>query len=113
MQIDGEPENSARSVIAFFEHFVILGGCLKVKVTRLMVGHTHEDIDSRFGRIWVKIRYMPIYIPQELEAAIREAFPFSNYEINIIPVVAILNYKSYYEKFIDQDVQNYRLYYIL
>ena len=108
IQIDGGPENSARSVIAFFEHLVLLGGTLLVKVTRLMVGHTHEDIDSRFGRIWVKIRYMHVYTPQEMEEAIKNAFPSTDQEINVIHVIAICNYKDFYEKFIDDNVQNYR-----
>ena len=109
VQIDGGSENSARSVYAFFEHFVILGGCLKVYITRLMVGHTHEDIDGRFGRIWVKIRYMHVYTPQELEEAIHNSFRKTDHEINIVYVIAICNYKDYYEKFIDKSLQNYRL----
>lgn len=54
-QIDGGSENTSRVVVAFFEHLIILGLCMVIVITRLPVGHTHEDIDSRFYNILVTL----------------------------------------------------------
>lgn len=35
------------------EYLVAKKFCPLIVLTRLPVGHTHEDIDSRFGKIWV------------------------------------------------------------
>ena len=28
----------------------------RIVLSRLMVGHTHEDIDGRFAKIWTRVR---------------------------------------------------------
>lgn len=47
-QIDGGSENANLTTIAIAELMVYRGLCKKVVLTRLPVGHTHEDIDARF-----------------------------------------------------------------
>jgi hypothetical protein len=46
-QVDGGPENANVCVLAFCELLVALRMAGKVILTRLPVGHTHEDIDAR------------------------------------------------------------------
>jgi hypothetical protein len=55
-QIDGGSENTAKAVIFLCELLVAKRVVKKVVLTRLMVGHTHADIDADFGRIWHNIR---------------------------------------------------------
>eukprot|EP00968_Pinguiococcus_pyrenoidosus_P018565 scaffold1954_cov268-Pinguiococcus_pyrenoidosus.AAC.2 len=56
LQIDGGSENASKTMIAFLSHVVALGLVKRVVVSRLVVGHTHEDIDALFGTIWRGIR---------------------------------------------------------
>lgn len=56
LQIDGGSENTAKVVMYFCELLVASGVFRKVVATRLMVGHTHCDIDALFGRIWLHNR---------------------------------------------------------
>jgi hypothetical protein len=51
-QIDGGGENANATVIAYAELIVIKNLCKKIVITRLPVGHTHEDIDAVFGVLW-------------------------------------------------------------
>jgi hypothetical protein len=48
-QIDGGPENANQYLLATCELLVALGLVEKVILTRLPVGHTHEDIDARLN----------------------------------------------------------------
>ena len=42
VQIDGASDNTAKAVIAFLEHLVMMGIIEEIEVWRLPVGHTHE-----------------------------------------------------------------------
>jgi len=46
-QVDGGAENVAKSVLVMMELLVAKRLTQTIIVTRLMVGHTHEDIDAR------------------------------------------------------------------
>ena len=48
------------------ELFVGRGLCDEIIVTRLPVGHTHEDIDGRFGKLWEFFRLMHVDTPNDL-----------------------------------------------
>jgi len=54
-QIDGGSENTAYAWFALCELIVARRLCKKLVLTRLKVGHTHEDIDSKFGILWKKL----------------------------------------------------------
>ena len=69
-QIDGGSENTAYAWLALCELIVARRLCKKIVLTRLMVGHTHEDIDSKFGILWRKIRSKFISTPQQYEKKI-------------------------------------------
>jgi len=46
-QVDGGAENVAKSVLVMMELLIAKRLTQTIIVTRLMVGHTHEDIDAR------------------------------------------------------------------
>jgi hypothetical protein len=70
-QIDGGSENIAKAVIAACEAIVCMNIVNKVVLTRLIVGHTHEDIDSKFGVVWTYIRNKTLLTPQAYEKALK------------------------------------------
>jgi hypothetical protein len=57
-QVDGGPENSSKVVLAFCEWLVSVTPIEKLVLSRLPVGHTHEDIDARFGTLWKHLRLL-------------------------------------------------------
>jgi hypothetical protein len=64
-QVDGGPEAMCSLALCVAEFLVAKGLCKRVVVTRLPVGHTHEDIDSLFAKIWKKLRRMHVITPQQ------------------------------------------------
>ena len=120
-QIDGGPENATRHTYAFAEYLVSQTPIQEITVARLPVGHTHEDIDARFGNIWdhVKMRYnisnhlylilsfitylfvfSSIYTPQDYYKKLVTAFPTKT--AHVTPVFAVPNYEVFFEGFIDR-----------
>ena len=55
-QIDGGAENVAKGVFLICELLVSRRLTKKVVLSRLMVGHTHCDVDAKFGQLWVSLR---------------------------------------------------------
>ena len=49
IQFDGGPENANDEVVGFMELLVALRVVPEIYLSRLPVGHTHEDIDAMFG----------------------------------------------------------------
>lgn len=64
IQIDGGPENANVAFLALCELLVVKRLTKRIFLTRLPVGHTHEDIDSKFGLLWYFIRCITILVPQ-------------------------------------------------
>lgn len=105
IEIDGASDNTAKAVIAACEHLVFKKFCPYVVLARLPVGHTHEDIDSRFGRIWTRLRTKHVCTFEEFCANIIASFASSD-RISVQPVYAILDYKEYYDQFIDGHLKD-------
>lgn len=63
LQIDGGSENANKCTLALCELLIIRQLCRKVVLTRLPVGHTHENIDAKFALIWVEARNKAILSP--------------------------------------------------
>lgn len=61
-QVDGGSENIAKAVIAICEIIIAKRLCKKLVLSRLMVGHTHCDVDAMFGRIWKRARVSRISV---------------------------------------------------
>ena len=73
-QIDGGAENANKACLAIAELIVAKRLTKKIVITRLPPGHTHEDIDSKFGVIWTRFRNCHVRTPQEAERLFRQAF---------------------------------------
>lgn len=69
-QIDGGSENTAKVVLFLCELLVAKRVVKKLVLSRLLVGHTHADVDAEFGHLWKYIRVQPLQ------------FAFSIYESN-------------------------------
>jgi hypothetical protein len=103
IEADGASDNVAKAVLAACEHLTFKRFCPLIIIARLPVGHTHEDIDSRFGKIWTYIRTRHVYTFDEFCKAIKSAFGYSPL-ISVQPVFAVYNYKAYYDQFIDPSL---------
>ncbi len=54
-QVDGGSENTAKVMYGIAELLVAKGIVVNLLITRLPVGHSHEDIDSKFSLIWKEV----------------------------------------------------------
>ena len=54
--IDGGSENVAKMFLGICELLIIKRMTLKIVLSRIGVGHNHEDQDSRFAQLWRRIR---------------------------------------------------------
>lgn len=104
IEIDGASDNVAKAVLAACEHLVFIKFCPYILLARLPVGHTHEDIDSRFGKLWVFIRNKHVYTYDGFCKVIKQAFGEDDERVEVQPTFAILDYKSYYDQFIDKHL---------
>jgi hypothetical protein len=74
LQIDGGSENTSKSFYALCEHLVREGVFDNIEVSRLPVGHTHEDIDALFGTLWRAAQGKTIITPQQWKEMALNAF---------------------------------------
>ena len=72
----------------------------KIVVTRLLVGHTHEDIDAIFAKIWKKCRGRCILSPQQYVQMILSAMNQRKIPCEVIDVFVTPDYKSYLSPYI-------------
>ena len=63
-QFDGGCENANKLFVAIAEWLVLKGMTEKVVLTRLPVGHTHEDIDAQFAHIWRALQSQYVQTPE-------------------------------------------------
>ena len=73
-QIDGGSENANVYILAICELIVIKRLTKRIYLTRLPVGHTHEDIDAKFGYIWKKLRCVSILSSINQEILLKKIF---------------------------------------
>jgi hypothetical protein len=74
VQIDGGPENTSKTFYAFCDQLVKLKIFKRIEVSRLPVGHTHEDIDALFGVLWKSSRKKTMITPQDWKRMAMETF---------------------------------------
>lgn len=91
-QIDGGSENACSAWIGLCELIIArrVLGIKKIVLSRLPVGHTHEDIDSKFALIWTHCRQRFVGTPQlamqfYLEALHRAGLPAFVVDLKAIP----------------------------
>ena len=112
-QIDGGPENTAKCVLAMCELIVARRLTKKIIISRLPVGHTREDIGSKFGVLWRHIRERHINTPQEYKAHIEHSLSKPNMKCEVEDIHAIPNYKALLDKHIDPKFEGYIYYYVI
>ena len=103
-QIDGGSENANVTVKGVCELLVSRRLTRKVVLTRLPVGHTHEDIDAIFGKIWKFIDGEAVFTPQGYERALRFAMKQRDVDIHIDDILCVPDYTTYMEPFIDSKL---------
>jgi hypothetical protein len=76
LQLDNAADNKSRQFLAFLAYLVEMGVFETIKVSYLIVGHTHEDIDQKFSQIgrYIKKILRSILTMEEFEAAIKQTF---------------------------------------
>ena len=74
LQIDGGIENVAKVVLCLLELLVARRLTKTIYLSRLLVGHTHEDIDARFGVLWLFFRLRDVLTPQDYKMFVEAAF---------------------------------------
>ena len=74
-QMDGGSENANKYLLLFCELLIISGLTEHIYLTRLPVGHTHEDIDGKFAKIRKHARNRNIHTPMEYRELIITALP--------------------------------------
>jgi hypothetical protein len=79
----------------------------KVVLTRLPVGHTHEDIDSVYGVIWKSNSGLCILSPQQYKRALEWAMKKQNVTVTVEDVFCLPDYKKYMETYIDPLLERY------
>lgn len=97
IQIDGGPDMMCSEMLAFCNLIVAnfeKTGVRKVVLTRLLVGHTHEDIDARFGNIWVATRDQSILSPDQYANILKGIFGNGNILFTVVDVLNIADYSK-------------------
>jgi hypothetical protein len=100
-QIDGGSENTAKAWFALCELIVARRLCKRIVLSRLMVGHTHEDIDSKFGILWKKIRHKYVYTPQQYDTCISKYLSTKRKSCTVVDVFAVPDFKKLLDDYVD------------
>ena len=109
-QVDGGSENTAKVMFGIAELIVAKGLANDFYITRLPVGHTHEDIDAKFAKIWKRIRNDHVdtvkqyaeRIKQALQPSDSDALPCEVDDMFVIP-----DYTTYMSHCIDANFGRY------
>ena len=105
IQIDGGSENANKYLLAALEYIVAKRLVQKIVLTRLPVGHTHEDIDACFGVIASWYGRHIVHTPQEYAQALEDAFgaesSSSKLKCKVVDVLVVPNYQEFFASSID------------
>lgn len=103
-QIDGGSENTGQKVLALLELLIARGLTKKVVLTRLPVGHTHEDIDSKFALIWKRVRNQFVLSPVQYADLIEKALATEKLTCHVVDIFVVPNYVAFIAPFMDQNL---------
>lgn len=79
----------------------------KIVVSRLLVGHTHEDIDAVFALIWQLMKTKRVNTPQMYAKLVRAACKAKEASVQVFDIWAVPDYSSYFEDFINPKLGRY------
>jgi hypothetical protein len=106
-QIDGGSENSAKVVVGLCELLVSRRLISRIVLTRLLVGHTHEDIDGKFALIWNKIKNCHVLTPSEYATAIALALKHKSLFVAIHDLFVVPDYTALLAPLLDGKFGRY------
>jgi hypothetical protein len=93
IQVDGGSENANQYVLCLLELLVVKRIIRVIHLTRLPVGHTHDDIDACFGHIWKFLRKRIISSVESYKLKIEEKFLKSRLRVFVKHIYVIPDYK--------------------
>lgn len=94
-QIDGGSENAASHVFGMCALLVAKKIVKKLVITRLPVGHTHEDIDSKFAFIWKRVRNNFVLTPSAYKRAVEQSLSTERIKCEMVDIFSVPNYDKY------------------
>lgn len=103
-QIDGGPENATHLAHALCELMVSKRLTKKIVLSRLMVGHTHEDIDALFALIWKSAAPNHVLTPKAYEKLIYTALRKTG-RVFVEDLYAVPDYKKYFHSALDKHYE--------
>ena len=106
-QIDGGSENTAKATLAVAELLVARRLTKRVVISRLPVGHTHEDIDSVFGLIWTKMCSTNVFSPKQYKDLLFSACKNKEKKMSVIDLWSVPDYDRFFSSYINPDMQRY------
>jgi hypothetical protein len=83
------------------ELLIAKGLIAEIYLTRLPVGHTHEDIDAMFGHIWTWFRKESCHTLEEYKIGVEECFRDSSNVLDLKDVYVIPDYVKFMSKCFD------------
>lgn len=107
-QIDGGSENTAKATLALCELLVAKRLTRKIVLSRLPVGHTHEDIDAVFGTIWTYLMNSKgVLTPQVYANVLHQAVQNKEKDVKVFDVWAVPDYQAYFKDSINPNLGHY------
>ena len=106
-QIDGGSENTAKVMFGLAELFVVKRLCKLFVLTRLPVGHTHEDIDAKFAKIWVAVRGEFCATMEAYRKKIEAALTSKQAPVKVVDIFVVPDYVSYLSPCMDNKFGRY------
>jgi hypothetical protein len=79
----------------------------KIVITRLPVGHTHEDIDSKFALVWKKVRNQFVLSPVKYAQLITSALTTAKLPCNVHDIFIVPDYTAYIKPHIDNNLARF------
>jgi hypothetical protein len=79
----------------------------KIVITRLMVGHTHEDIDARFALVWKRVRSAFVLSMTQYKAAIEKALDREMLPCDVPDVMTVPDYAAFINPHMDTKFGRY------
>ena len=104
--MDGGSENNNETFYAICALLVACRVVKRVVISRLPVGHTHEDIDALFALIWRILRDEYVYTPSQFVRLIQLALK-KKVNVTVVDLLAIPNYKQMMKPSIDPNLQHF------
>lgn len=107
---DGGSENNNKTLLGICELLVARKLVKALFFERLPVGHTHEDIDGVFSRIWIRMRDLGVITPQDYRRLVTGVFAAKAGDTNeakakmkFVDLYCIPDYKSFMNPHIDRN----------